>query len=174
MLAACIVNYTLGERTTPEQIGRRMGVSASTVSRLLNGRPGVNEETRSRVLSVARRRQRAASRLLCFLMPADAETWGKRTNFTEEGQRAMDDVADQGGVASLVGYYDPGLAGERTEDRMIAGGEIAPAPCSSALVPKWASPRPSAVTESPSWWSTACFPACLATTWEWTTCVWPP
>src|SRR5216683_3625386 len=88
-------------KTTLSQVARRVGVSASTISRVLNGVQGVNEATRRKVLSAVSTmnyqagvvsREPGHSRLLGFLMPADAEQWGVRSNFIEESVRAINDV----------------------------------------------------------------------------------
>jgi DNA-binding LacI/PurR family transcriptional regulator len=120
-------------KTTLNQIGRRVGVSASTVSRVLNGVAGVNEGTRRKVLAAAQqlsygtgtaRADSRGSRLLGFLMPAEAEQWGLRTNFTEQGLSAISDVAAKFNYAAMVGSYHPQL-GEKAEDEMIARSEFA-------------------------------------------------
>ncbi|GMA37661.1 LacI family DNA-binding transcriptional regulator [Demequina litorisediminis] len=41
-------------RPTIAQIAQRTGVSAGAVSYALNGRPGVSDETRARILAVAK------------------------------------------------------------------------------------------------------------------------
>ena len=64
------------------------------------------------------------SRLLGFLMPADAEQWGVRSNFTEEGVRAINDVATRHNYAAMVGSYHP-MLGDKAEDEMIARGDFA-------------------------------------------------
>ena len=45
----------LSDRVTIAQVAEEAGVSAMTVSNVLNGRPGASEETRRRVLSAAER-----------------------------------------------------------------------------------------------------------------------
>src|ERR1700748_3306508 len=89
-------------KTTLSEVARRVGVSTSTISRVLNGVNGVNEATRRKVLSAVSTMNYEAgivsrgpvnSRLIGFLMPSDAEQWGVRSNFTEEGLRAINDVA---------------------------------------------------------------------------------
>src|SRR6476469_2897783 len=88
-------NIVMFAKTTLNEIGRQIGVSASTVSRVLNGVAGVNEGTRRKVLAAVQqlnygktgtaRHDSRGSRLIGFLMPAEAEQWGLRTNFTEQG-----------------------------------------------------------------------------------------
>src|SRR6266567_7006686 len=89
-------------KTTLSEVARRAGVSASTISRVLNGAQGVNDATRRKVLTAVRTmndkagvvsREPGHRRLIGFLMPADAGQWGVRSNFTEEGVRAIHDVA---------------------------------------------------------------------------------
>ncbi len=120
-------------KTTLDKIGRHIGVSASTVSRVLNGVAGVNEGTRRKVLAAVQqmnygtgglRRDSKGSRLIGFLMPAEAEQWGLRTNFTEQGLSAISDVAAKFNYAAMVGSYHPQL-GEKAEDEMIARQEFA-------------------------------------------------
>ena len=120
-------------KTTLSQVARRVGVSASTISRVLNGVEGVNEATRRKVLSAIRTMnyqpgivspEPGHSRLIGFLMPADAEQWGVRSNFTEEGVRAINDVASHHNYAAMVGSYHPTL-GDKAEDEMIARGDFA-------------------------------------------------
>ncbi len=119
-------------KTTLDQIGSQVGVSASTVSRVLNGARGVNEGTRQKVLGAIRKmnyraslahREGRQSRVLGFLMPAEAEPWGVRTNFTEQALNAISDVAAQFNYAAMVGSYHPQL-GTKTEDEMIAQQEF--------------------------------------------------
>jgi DNA-binding LacI/PurR family transcriptional regulator len=120
-------------KTTLDEVGRQAGVSASTVSRVLSGARGVNENTRTRVLSAIRQlsyhasiahNQRGQSRLIGFLMPVEAETWGVRTNFTEQALRAVSDIATKMNYAAMVGSYQPDL-GSKAEDEMIRHGEFA-------------------------------------------------
>jgi DNA-binding LacI/PurR family transcriptional regulator len=120
-------------KTTLDEIGRRVGVSASTVSRVINGAHGVNEATRQKVLTAIRKVNYHASiahaeprqsRVIGFLMPAEAEPWGVRTNFTEQGLSAISDVAAHYEYAAMVGSYHP-QAGEKPEDEMIKHGEFA-------------------------------------------------
>ena len=120
-------------KTTLDEVGREVGVSASTVSRVLSGAPGVNEGTRRKVLTAVRKlnyqpsvahREPGQSRLIGFLMPAEAEHWGIRSNFTEQGLNAICDVAAQFKYGAMVGAYNSNL-GEKAEDEMIARGEFA-------------------------------------------------
>jgi LacI family transcriptional regulator len=120
-------------KTTLEEVARQVGVSASTVSRVLSGARGVNENTRNRVLSAVRQlsyhaslahSERGQSRLIGFLMPSEAETWGVRTNFTEQALRAVSDIATKMNYAATVGSYRPDL-GTKAEDEMIRRGEFA-------------------------------------------------
>ena len=127
-------NYiTMIARTTLTEVGRRVGVSASTVSRVLNGVAGVNEGTRRKILAAVEhmnyqpgvvRPDAARSRLIGFLMPAEAEQWGIPTNFTEQGLGAISDVAAQFNYAAMVGSYHPQL-GKKAEDEMIERAEFA-------------------------------------------------
>lgn len=121
-------------KATLDQVARRVGVSASTVSRALNGVPGVNEGTRRKILAAVRqlnyrpgavqRQTTGRSRLIGFLMPAEAERWGIRTNFTEQGLGAISDVASHLNYAAMVGSYHSQL-GDKAEDEMIARKEFA-------------------------------------------------
>jgi len=120
-------------KTTLSEVARRVGVSVSTISRVLSGAHGVNEATRRKVLTAVRTmnyqagvvsREPGHSRLIGFLMPADAEQWGVRSNFTEEGVRAINDVAARHNYAAMVGSYHPDL-GDKAEDEMIARGDFA-------------------------------------------------
>lgn len=120
-------------KTTLHDVARQAGVSASTVSRVLNGVRGVNEATRRRVLTSVRQinyqpgianREPGQSRLIGFLMPAEAEQWGVCTNFTELGLSAMSDVASRFNYAAIVGSYHPKL-GHKAEDEMIQRRDFA-------------------------------------------------
>jgi DNA-binding LacI/PurR family transcriptional regulator len=120
-------------KTTLDEVARKVGVSASTVSRVLSGAPGVNEGTRRKVLTAIRKlnyrssvahREHGQSRLLGFLMPVEAEPWGVRTNFTEQALKAISDVAAQFNYAAMAGSYNPAL-GERAEDGMLLRGDFA-------------------------------------------------
>jgi LacI family transcriptional regulator len=118
---------------TLHEVARHVGVSVSTVSRVLNGVPGVSEGTRRRVLNAVRQMNYSSglvhpehrdSRLIGFLMPVEAESWGVRTNFTEQGLTAINDTVAQFNYAAMIGSYHPNL-GNKAEDEMIARGEFA-------------------------------------------------
>lgn len=120
-------------KTTLDDVARKTGVSASTVSRVLSGARGVNEGTRQKVLAAIRKinyqprvshSEPGQSRLLGFLMPSEAEGWGVRTNFTEHGLNAISDVAARFKYAAMVGSYDHEPNG-KTENEMIERGEFA-------------------------------------------------
>jgi DNA-binding LacI/PurR family transcriptional regulator len=121
------------QRHSLSEIGRRVGVSASTVSRVLNGVSGVNEGTRRKVLAAVQEVNgqagvvpgpRIQRRLIGFLMPAEAERWGIRTNFTDQGLNAIRAVAADFRYAAMVGSYNPQLS-DKAEDEMIANREFA-------------------------------------------------
>lgn len=120
-------------KLTLQDVARQVGVSASTISRVLNGVAGVNEGTRRRVLSAVRQmkyvpgvvaREASGSHLIGLLMPAEAEPWGVRTHFTSEGLRAVNDVAAESNYAAMAGSYNPVPAG-KAEDEMIRRGDFA-------------------------------------------------
>lgn len=120
-------------KTTLSDVARQVGVSASTISRVLSGSHGVNEETRRKVLSAVRAmnyqpgalsREPGQSRLIGFLMPVDAEQWGVRSNFIDEALRAINDTSSRHDYAATVGSYHPAL-GNKAEDEMIARGDFA-------------------------------------------------
>lgn len=120
-------------RTTLLHVAQQVGVSASTVSRVLNGVRGVNEGTRQKVLAAVRQinyqrsladREPGQSRLIGFLMPVEAEEWGLRTSFTEQGVNAINDYAARHNYAAMVGSYNPKL-GTKAEDEMIERREFA-------------------------------------------------
>jgi LacI family transcriptional regulator len=120
-------------KTTLDEVAREVGVSASTVSRVLSGARGVNEGTRRKVLTAVRKLnyqpsiahgEPGQSRLIGFLMPAEAEQWGIRTNFTEQGLNAICDVAAQFKYGAMVGAYNS-QDGGTAENEMIARGEFA-------------------------------------------------
>jgi DNA-binding LacI/PurR family transcriptional regulator len=120
-------------KITLDHVARKVGVSASTVSRVLSGARGVNEGTRQRVLAAVREanyhpgashREAGHSRIIGFFMPSEAEQWGVRTNFTEQGLRAIGDVAAQFNYAAMFGCYNPEL-GDKVEDQMIKAREVA-------------------------------------------------
>ena len=70
-----------GEMARLIDIARTAGVSEATVSRVLNGRAGVNEETRRSVVDVARRMGRDVG--LCDIRPPAADADGARR--TDDG-----------------------------------------------------------------------------------------
>src|SRR5215831_15220360 len=101
-------------KTTLSQVARKVGVSPSTISRVLNGVHGVNEATRRKVLTAIRTmnyqpgiasREAGQSRLIGFLMPVDAEQWGIRSNFIDESLRAINDTSSRHNYAATVGSY---------------------------------------------------------------------
>ncbi len=123
----------MADKLTLQDVARKTGVSASTISRVLNGVAGVSEGTRRKVLSAVRQMnyvpgvvasQAGRSRLIGLLMPAEAEPWGIRTHFTEEGLQAINDVAAASNYAAMIGSYNP-ASGEKAEDEMIRRGDFA-------------------------------------------------
>lgn len=120
-------------KTTLEQVAEKARVSISTVSRVLNGKSGVNEGTRRRVLSVLAGSNypnigteitQATNRVLGVLVPVAAQHWGLHSNFIQEGMRAVTDIGRQSNYVTMVGAFNPDLR-DRTEDRMIAERQFA-------------------------------------------------
>lgn len=120
-------------KTTLEQVAEKAQVSISTVSRVLNGKSGVNEGTRRRVLSVlagssyAKTKTEiipAKSRVLGVLVPVAAQHWGLHSNFIQEGMRAVTDIGRQSNYVTMVGAFNPELR-DRIEDRMILERQFA-------------------------------------------------
>ena len=121
-------------KTTLEYVATKAQVSISTVSRVLNGKSGVNEGTRRRVLAVlsassypkagATSAQRQSSRTLGVLVPVAAQHWGLQSNLIQDGMRAVNDVGRQSGYVTMAGVFDPALR-HRTEDRMIRDRQFA-------------------------------------------------
>src|SRR3984957_13118817 len=120
-------------KTTLEQLAEKAQVSISTVSRVLNGKKGVNEGTRRRVLSILRGADYGtdqglattrSNRTIGVLVPAAAQHWGLHSNFIREGLQAVTDIGRQSNYITMVGAFSPGL-GDRAEDRMILDREFA-------------------------------------------------
>jgi DNA-binding LacI/PurR family transcriptional regulator len=121
-------------KTTLEHVALKAQVSISTVSRVLNGKAGVNEGTRRRVLAVLSSSSypktntgnghEQSSRTLGVLVPVAAQHWGLQSNLIQEGMRAVNDVGRQAGYVTLAGVFDPALR-DRTEDRMIRNRQFA-------------------------------------------------
>jgi hypothetical protein len=113
-------------KTTLSDVAGRVGVSASTISRVLNGAPGVNGATRRKVLTAvhpmnyqpgAASRESGQSPLIGFPMPINAEQWGVRSNFIDENLRAINDTSAHHNYAATVGSYHPAL-GDKPEDEI--------------------------------------------------------
>jgi DNA-binding LacI/PurR family transcriptional regulator len=120
-------------KTTLEQLAEKAQVSTSTVSRVLNGKKGVNEGTRRRVLSILRGADYGTgnglaatrtNRTIGVLVPAAAQHWGLHSNFIREGLQAVTDIGRQSNYITMVGAFSPDL-GDRAEDRMILDREFA-------------------------------------------------
>jgi DNA-binding LacI/PurR family transcriptional regulator len=120
-------------KTTLEQVAEKARVSISTVSRVLNGKQGVNEGTRRRVLSILAGTNYQAvnsssapnsNRVLGVLVPVAAQHWGLQSNFIQEGLRAVTDIGRQANYVTMVGAFSPNLE-QRAEDRMILDRQFA-------------------------------------------------
>ncbi len=115
-------------KVTLEHVAARAKVSISTVSRVLNGKQGVNEGTRRRVLAAltaanhpkreSGRPVETFSRMLGVLVPAAAQHWGLHSNLIQDGMRAVTDVGREAGYMTMAGVYNPVLL-DRPEDGMI-------------------------------------------------------
>lgn len=123
----------MATKLTLQDVARKVGVSVSTISRVLSGASGVNEGTRRKVLNAVRElnyvpgvvaHHSGSSRLIGLLMPAAAEPWGVRTHFTEEGLKAINDVAAASNYAAMAGSFNP-VPGAKVEDEMIRRGDFA-------------------------------------------------
>ena len=120
-------------KTTLEQLAEKAQVSISTVSRVLNGKKGVNEGTRRRVLSILAGANYGTAnavaaarnnRVIGVLVPEAAQHWGLHSNFIREGLQAVTDIGRQSNYITMVGAFSPNL-GDRAEDRMILDREFA-------------------------------------------------
>lgn len=120
-------------KTTLEQLAEKAQVSISTVSRVLNGKKGVNEGTRRRVLSVLKGADYGTAnavaatrtnRVIGVLVPEAAQHWGLNSNFIREGFQAVTDIGRQSNYITMVGAFSPDL-NDRAEDRMILDREFA-------------------------------------------------
>jgi LacI family transcriptional regulator len=118
---------------TLEYVANKAQVSISTVSRVLNGKQGVNEGTRRRVLAIltASNHPKAvpgsshsSSRMIGVLVPVAAQHWGLQSNLIQDGMRAVSDVGRQSGYVTMAGAFHPDLR-DRTEDRMIRERQFA-------------------------------------------------
>ena len=63
-------------RTTLKDVAREAGVSSMTVSKALNGKPGVSEETRRRIETIARRLRYSPNRVAQSLRQSKTDTIG--------------------------------------------------------------------------------------------------
>jgi len=120
-------------KTTLETVAEKANVSISTVSRVLNGKQGVNEATRRRVLSALAGSNYpkinsgispVSSRVLGVLVPVAAQHWGLHSNFIQEGMRAVTDIGRQSNYVTTVGAFHPDLRNS-AEDRMIVDRQFA-------------------------------------------------
>jgi DNA-binding LacI/PurR family transcriptional regulator len=120
-------------KTTLKQVAQEAQVSISTVSRVLNGKSGVNEGTRRRILSLLASSNYALhgsqgggeeARVIGLLVPVAAQNWGIQSNFIQESLQAVTDKARQSNYVTLVGAFNPELD-SRIEDRMIAERKFA-------------------------------------------------
>ena len=105
-------------KTTLEQLAEKAQVSISTVSRVLNGKKGVNEGTRRRVLSILKgptterpmrwppRAPIASSGCWCR---RPRSTGGSHSNFIREGLQAVTDIGRQSNYITMVGAFSPGF-----------------------------------------------------------------
>lgn len=118
-----------------DQLARRCGVSASTVSRVLNDKPGVDPQTRERILAAMEelqfdpaqpmvQRHRANSPLLAFLIPDAMRSVGLTTHVYLSEIRAIQEAAEGMGFGLFVGTYR-GVDGPTPGDRMLGEGAIA-------------------------------------------------
>jgi DNA-binding LacI/PurR family transcriptional regulator len=120
-------------KTTLEHVAQKAQVSISTVSRVLNGKSGVNEGTRRRILSIIAGSNYstresdsngAGTRVLGLLVPVAAQDWGIQSNFIQESLQAVTDAARRSNYVTMVGAFNPEL-GDRIEDRMILDRKFA-------------------------------------------------
>jgi LacI family xylobiose transport system transcriptional regulator len=120
-------------KTTLEHVAQKAQVSISTVSRVLNGKTGVNEGTRRRILSILAstdygsrvpQAAGAGNRVLGLLVPVAAQQWGMQSNFVQESLQAITDTARQSNYVTMVGAFHPDLS-DRIEDRMIMERQFA-------------------------------------------------
>lgn len=124
----------LGIRIKLTEIARRCGVSISTVSRVMNQKPGVDEKTRERILEALEelqfdpsqpvmRRHSANNPLIAFLIP-DPMKWVGLTTYVYLSEiRAIQEVAEASGFGLFVGTYR-GQESPTPADRMIRSGQF--------------------------------------------------
>jgi LacI family transcriptional regulator len=124
-----------GIRIKLADVARLCGVSVSTVSRVLNGKPGVDSQTRERILSAVEAaqfdpaepiliRHRANSPMLAFLIPDAMKSVGLTTYVYLNELKAIREAAEEMGFGLFVGTYR-GVDGPTPGDRMLNEGAVA-------------------------------------------------
>jgi len=106
---------TVNERTTFADIAARVGTSVSTVSKVLNGRPGVSDELRDQILTLLNETQytrrsaghQTPSRLIEIVFADIHGLWSSRLLYGAEAE------ANQAGVSLVVGSIHERSLGNR-------------------------------------------------------------
>ena len=101
---------------TAKEIAQRLGLSTASVSVALNGKPGVSEATRQRVLAAAAelgygtsKGPGAEGKLLCFLIYVDPDvSIVQESTFYTFVLRGIETAAKDLGYRILIRYYDAG------------------------------------------------------------------
>ena len=119
-------------RVTINEIARRSGVSKGAVSYALNGRPGVSEQTRARILGVAHELGWAPNRTARLLSGSRTDTFG--LILARDARTLGSEPFYMEFVAGLVGVLTTEQYGLLLQVVPSLGDEL-------ALYPKWASER---------------------------------
>ena len=99
--------------TTARDIAKKLGISTASVSVALNGKPGVSQATRDKVLAAARelgynisRNATAEKKVLCFLIYVDQIVGiAQETTFYTFVLKGVEAAAKALGYCILIRYY---------------------------------------------------------------------
>ena len=97
---------------TAKDIAEKLGISTASVSVALNGKPGVSQATREKILAVAAsmgyslpKASSGDSRLVCFLLYADpAVAVAQESSFSTFVLKGVEDTAKELGYRVLIRY----------------------------------------------------------------------
>ncbi|HEY8589319.1 MAG TPA: LacI family DNA-binding transcriptional regulator [Naasia sp.] len=115
--------------TTMKDVADRAGVSISTVSRALSGRPGVGEDMRGVIRAAAESAGYVPNRLASNLRRRTTTVWGLlisdiQNSFFTGLVRAVEDTAHQAGYSLILCNSDEDLAKEAHYVDVLVGEQI--------------------------------------------------